>query len=116
MRTCPACGKQTAKDDRFCSGCGTPLVPEGPKDVLDDLIRDYQKELTDKPDDASILYNLGLTLERKGRPDDALAALRRVHEIEPQFGDVQDVIQRIERRKQNQERASAPGENKCRDD
>jgi hypothetical protein len=26
---CPACGRQHAADERFCTACGTPLVPAG---------------------------------------------------------------------------------------
>lgn len=98
MTACPKCDKEAGEGDRFCSGCGAALVAEGPSDVLDDLIRDYQRELSDKPDDANILYNLGLTFERKGRFADALAALRRVREVAPEFSDVEKVISRIDRR------------------
>ena len=95
---CAACGREAREDDRFCSGCGAPLSGSAGTDVVDDLIRDYQRELADRPDDAGLLYNLGLALERKGRFEDALAAWRRIRDTDPGFGDVANAVARVEGR------------------
>ena len=91
---CPACGREAPKGDRFCGGCGSPL--SGAQDVLDDLIRDYQKELADKPEDTSALYSLATALERKGRLREALAAWRRLGALASD-GEVAAAITRLER-------------------
>ena len=95
---CAECGKEAREGDRFCSGCGVSLSPSARRDVVDDLIRDYRKELEDKPDDTSVLYNLGLALERKGRLDEALDVWRTVQMIEREFPDVDEAIVRLRRR------------------
>ena len=82
---CPACHSVCADDARSCSQCGAPLAAER-GDTLDELIREYERELRDRPNDADVHNNLAHALARKGRLPQAIAEWQRVLDLVPGYG------------------------------
>lgn len=52
----------------------------------------YERALARMPDDTRLLYGRALHLEEMGRYDEAIADLRRIHELEPDSAEAQNAL------------------------
>ncbi len=89
---CPECGKECGEEDRFCKHCGAPLKEIPEQTVLDDLIREYQREVAKNPNNADVHYNLGMAYYEKGHYGKAVGEWEKVLEIDPTFDPAKEKI------------------------
>ncbi len=83
---CPVCSKPVEGSDQFCKHCGALLVAsrEPRSRALRDLVAEYHQHLVDKPDDAGVLYNVGLGHLYSGEYGAAAEAFRAVVRLLPE--------------------------------
>ena len=57
---CPACGTEHADDERFCSNCGVPLVPEGgPQEAVLDERHERMRKVKPQYSEGDLVYVVG---------------------------------------------------------
>lgn len=81
---CPNCGEEYSPGMNFCPNCGHRLKAVT---AIGQMIEDYRKRLTDKPEDPDTHYNLALAYLAAGDRKPAEGELRRVIELEPEFAE-----------------------------
>jgi len=59
----------------------------------------FREAIQRDPREARYVYNLGLTLQRANRPDEAAVYFRKTLELNPQFTPARDRLREIEQKK-----------------
>jgi Flp pilus assembly protein TadD len=82
---CPVCSNPVETGDHFCKHCGALLARSAePRSLaVRDMVAEYHKHLADKPDDAGVLYNVGLGHLYSGEYEAAVEAFRAVVRLLP---------------------------------
>lgn len=125
MAECPSCGAEAPADTNFCGRCGASLrsqaidqmiqdarraVDSDPNDTssrhnlalayklggMDDLaLREFTRVAELQPDFGDVHYEIALLQAKSGRTEDAVAALRRALEAEPDHARAQRMLEKL---------------------
>ncbi|MFB3882126.1 MAG: zinc-ribbon domain-containing protein [Armatimonadota bacterium] len=125
MAQCPTCGRETEPGANFCPTCGASLVSpavaamiqdahkvlgQKPEDAFarynlaiayklagqDELaIEQFAKVAESQPDYADAFYEMGALYAKHNRRPEAVAALTRAYELEPENARVRRLLERL---------------------
>lgn len=85
---CPVCYMQVPEGGRFCPHCGASLAPLGDiNPAVMALVEQYERRITEHPEDASARFNLALAYLKVRQYGAAFQQLERVCRLEPDFPD-----------------------------
>lgn len=82
---CPNCGGEYSPGMNYCPHCGHRL--KAAVTAIEQMIEDYRKRLSTKPEDADAHYNLALAYLAIGDRAPAEGELLQVIELEPDFAE-----------------------------
>ncbi len=107
---CPECRHDNERGNEFCTQCGTPLMKRCPNCGATMRVGDQFCNQCGKSRVQIIaeLYRLGRGALDAGRPHDAVAPLRRLHDLDPEYGDIPNLLARANRESMAQPQPPAP--------
>lgn len=93
---CAECGHDNERGNRFCTGCGTPLTKPCPSCGATMRIEDRYCNTCGKsrPEIVAEWYRAGKNAFDANRPWEAIPPLQRLAHLDPNYGDVQRLLER----------------------
>ncbi len=70
----------------------------GASEQLEEAEHAFRQAIERDPREARYIYNLGLTLQRERRSDEAATYFRKTLELNPEFGAARDRLREVEKK------------------